>query len=188
MKHSKLVRFFFRKLVYQIKCKVKLFCIFKLYLCGSSLFILNHIDKLVINSVLSISVNNTNDVFGNCFGILFSSLYIVSKNYRIERTVLSVYRNHTVGCITIVVNAVPGAQNFLMFTYLNHQMPLDYYVAFLSLVGCKLYISILCFLTVSTANKKRLCYTIFKSIRQVVVHHTVRLCDFLSCTCTCHRI
>ena len=88
----------------------------------------------------------------------------------------------------VVVNAVAGAEDFLMLAYLHHKVTFNNDVALLSRMGGQLDVASLRLLTVNALNVKRLRNTLLEIVRQIVVGHAVSIGNLLSRAAAGNRV
>ena len=188
MNHRGLVGGFFRYGVNNVERKVETLRVLEFYRGRSSVFVRFVIDEVVVNSLFmfrsavlgcGLRCRPRFRKFGNGFARRV-------QNYRIEKAVSAVNRDHSVRGRTVVINAVAGAEHCNVFANLNFQVSLYYNIAFLSRMRCQFYVPVRVFLVIFADNVKRVGDAVSESRRQIVIHHRVGFRNLLSLPSACN--
>ena len=129
MEHSQFGRIFIGDFVHDIEGKVEAFFVDKVDGFQTTFFIFHAADKFIGNEGFGLVGGNESFAYHAFFG------FFAGENHGAEYAIFTIYGDHAVGKMGMVVDGVPGAEDLGFFTDLDLEVTADHIVKFLPFVG-----------------------------------------------------
>ena len=189
MKHCQLAGLSVRKSVHKVEGKVEMLGVLKGDGGGMTGFGLLYVDVIVPDALLGILFCHQLGVLDLLGGHQFGNgLAGRVENDGVEGAILAAGCDHTVGCFTVVIDAVAGAENLAVLADLNHELSFDNDITFLTRVGGQLNVLVRGVFVVVDLNEQGFGNTVSEIVCHIVVGHAVCAGDLLRRAAAGHGI